>query len=90
MLFRIQKKYLGIKYSIDICKYENSIFVIKGWMFSERNKIDNIQILINADVKGYLVDISKDFGVSPNSVRAWMSLAAKYLREDTELNQLLA
>ena len=36
------------------------------------------------------VDISKDFGVSPNSVRAWMSLAAKYLREDTELNQLLA
>ena len=36
------------------------------------------------------VDISKDFSVSPNSVRAWMSLAAKYLREDTELNQLLA
>ncbi|MBS5429875.1 MAG: glycosyltransferase [Lachnospiraceae bacterium] len=64
MLFRIQKKYLGIKYSIDICKYENGIFVIKGWMFSEKNKINNIQILIYADGREYLVDISKDLNRS--------------------------
>ena len=64
MLFRIQKKYLGIKYSVDICKYENGIFVIKGWMFSEKNRINNIQVLINVDGKGYLVDISKDLNRS--------------------------
>ena len=32
-------------------------------------------------------DISRDFQVSSNSIRAWMSLAAKQLRADEELKQ---
>ena len=35
-------------------------------------------------------DIAKDFGVSPNLVRAWISLASKKLRQKTELKKLLA
>ena len=64
MLFRIQKKYLGIKYSIDICKYENGIFVFKGWMFSEKSKIDNIQVLINVYGREYFADISRNLNRS--------------------------
>lgn len=37
-----------------------------------------------------ITDISKEFGVSPNLVRAWMSLASKKLRQDTKLYKLLA
>lgn len=41
--------------------------------------------------QGYTsADISKDFGVSSNLVRAWMSLAAKKLRQEPELYKLLA
>ena len=41
--------------------------------------------------EGYTsTELSKEFGTSPNSVRAWMSLAAKKLRQEPELYKLLA
>lgn len=64
MLFRIQKKVLGIKYAIDICKFENAIFVVKGWMFSEKCKIDHIKVLIKADGKDYFINITKELNRS--------------------------
>lgn len=64
VLFKIQKKILGIKYAIDICKYENGIFVVKGWIFSEKSRINNIQILIKADGKDYPINITKDLNRS--------------------------
>lgn len=64
VLFKIQKKVLGIKYAIDICKFENGIFVVKGWMFSEKCKINNIQVLIKVDGKDYPINITKDLNRS--------------------------
>ena len=41
--------------------------------------------------EGYTsTELSKEFGTSHNSVRAWMSLAAKKLRQEPELYKLLA
>lgn len=41
--------------------------------------------------RGYTsAELSKEFGTSANSVRAWMSLASKKLREEPELYKLLA
>lgn len=41
--------------------------------------------------EGYTsTELSKEFGTTPNSVRAWMSLAAKKLRQEPELYKLLA
>lgn len=64
MIFKIQKKLLGIKYSIDICKYENGIFTIKGWIFSEKCRISEIQILIKTDIKTFVIGIPKNLNRS--------------------------
>lgn len=64
MLFKIQKKILGIKYAVDICEYNNGIFTIKGWMFSEKYKLSNIHILIKTDEKNYPINITQNLNRS--------------------------
>lgn len=60
-------------------KQQNSTGVVRKGIYS----------LVRKSMGFSSADISKDFQVSSNLVRAWMSLAAKKLREDTEL-QLFA
>lgn len=60
MFDKIQRKSLGIKYAIDVCRYENGVFVVKGWMFSNKHEMQNTRLVIEVDHIKYSVDISNN------------------------------
>ena len=46
MLSKIQKKLWNIKYTADIISCENEILTIKGWVFSPKYKLENVQLIV--------------------------------------------
>lgn len=58
MFDKIQRKSLGIKCAIDICQYENGVFCVKGWMFSDKQKMQRMQLVVEVGRVKYPVDIS--------------------------------
>ena len=57
MLFRIQKKILGIKCVIDLLEYEEDILAVKGWIFSTRYLLTDFGIVIKSRDREYPVKI---------------------------------
>ena len=66
MLFRIQKKILGIKCVIDILEYEEDILTVKGWIFSTRHLLSDFRVVIKKKDREYPVRIQ--YGMKRNDV----------------------
>lgn len=58
MFREVRRKSLGIKCAIDICQYENGVFCVKGWMFSDKRKMQRMQLVVEVGRVKYPVDIS--------------------------------
>ena len=54
------KKVWEGKCAIDICQYENGVFCVKGWMFSDKRKMQRMQLVVEVGRVKYPVDISSD------------------------------
>lgn len=57
MLFRIQKKILGIKCVLDLLEYEEEILTVKGWIFSSRHLLSDFSVVIKSSDREYPVKI---------------------------------
>ena len=64
MFDKIRRKSLGIKCAIDICQYENGVFCVKGWMFSDKRKMQRMQLVVEVGRVKYFESF-ETFGCIP-------------------------
>ena len=56
MYHRIQRKLQNILCSIDIFDYTGSVLRIKGWIFSKKNEIEDISVVLTSNGKTWNLD----------------------------------
>lgn len=61
MYYRIQRKLQNIMYSVDFFNYEGNVLKIKGWIFSEDYKIEDVSLVLTS--KGQRWDLLAETGV---------------------------
>lgn len=66
LIDKIQKKMAGIKHAIDILEYEEDILTVKGWLFSTKHSIKDLEVLIEGKGKDYPIKITS--GIRRNDV----------------------
>ena len=66
MVNRIKKKLWNVKYTIDINDYDNDILTVKGWIFSGKDKLEKIQIMIDTNQMKKSIPIK--YGIKRNDV----------------------
>ena len=67
MFSKIQRKLLGIKYSVDVCEQSENVLTIRGWLCSEKAKVNKVYFLIE-DKRGNKFNIKGRYGISRNDV----------------------
>lgn len=55
MLSRIQKKLLNIRCTVDILESENDLLTVKGWIFSPKEKLNQVHFVLKDGKKEYII-----------------------------------
>ena len=66
MINKIKKKLWNVKCTIDINDYDNDILTVKGWIFSGKDKLEKIQIMIDTNQMKKSIPIK--YGIKRNDV----------------------
>lgn len=60
MITKIRKKIWGINYAIDIIEFSEDILTLKGWIFSPKDKLENIQFIISSQKHRFPVKLKSN------------------------------
>lgn len=67
MFSKIQRKLLEIKYNVDVCEQSGAVLSVRGWLCSEKYKVNKVYFMIE-DKQGNKFKISGKYGISRNDV----------------------